>query len=164
MYSTASVKVFPEPAEALYTKSSMWFRFVGKDNANREQNKMNGFIFYAEVQLIFALGQRKLNYLCGSVVGYLVQTRNECSVPNVSLSAGSALRQYCCPCPVLYFVFLRKKRSFSRYAVLFYMYMFHCFTCTCKTTSYTEVLYVTLRIGGVSIPEKEIDGNADPFR
>ncbi|EGF51595.1 hypothetical protein HMPREF9446_03511 [Bacteroides fluxus YIT 12057] len=25
-----------------------------KDNANREQNKMNLFLFYAEVQLIFA--------------------------------------------------------------------------------------------------------------
>ena len=56
MYSTASVKVFPEPAEALYTKSSMWFRFVGKDNTNRVQNKMKEFIFYVKVQLIFAMG------------------------------------------------------------------------------------------------------------
>ncbi|MBD9110074.1 MAG: hypothetical protein EGQ74_07795 [Bacteroides nordii] len=29
-----------------------------KDNANREQNKMNLFIFYAKVQLIFAFLQR----------------------------------------------------------------------------------------------------------
>ena len=29
-----------------------------KDNANREQNKMNKFIFYAEVQLIFVLRQK----------------------------------------------------------------------------------------------------------
>jgi len=36
---------------------SVWgifFFFYHKDNANREQDKMNSFIFYAEVQLIFA--------------------------------------------------------------------------------------------------------------
>ena len=32
--------------------------FGGKDSANRMQNKMNSFIFYAEVQLIFVLVQR----------------------------------------------------------------------------------------------------------
>lgn len=30
------------------------FEISCKDNANREQNKMNSFIFYAEVQPIFA--------------------------------------------------------------------------------------------------------------
>jgi len=29
-----------------------------KDNASREQNKMNEFIFYVEAQLIFVLEQR----------------------------------------------------------------------------------------------------------
>ena len=32
-----------------------------KDNANRGQNKMNEFIFYAGVQLIFAFWQSCLN-------------------------------------------------------------------------------------------------------
>ena len=35
----------------------------------------------------------------------------------------------------------------------------HCFTCTSKTTLHTETLYVTLREGDLSIPEKETDGN-----
>lgn len=30
----------------------------GKDNANREQNKMNSFIFYAEMRLSSLLRQR----------------------------------------------------------------------------------------------------------
>lgn len=30
------------------------FEISCKDNANREQNKMNEFIFYAKMQLIFA--------------------------------------------------------------------------------------------------------------
>ena len=34
------------------------YLWVHKDNANREQNKMNSFIFYAKVQLIFAFLQR----------------------------------------------------------------------------------------------------------
>ena len=32
--------------------------FFCKDNASREQNKMNTFIFYAEAQLISALRQK----------------------------------------------------------------------------------------------------------
>ena len=35
------------------------FEISCKDNANREQNKMNSFIFYAEVRLVFALGKDK---------------------------------------------------------------------------------------------------------
>ena len=36
----------------------------GKDNANQEQNKMNLFIFYAEVQLIFAFGSKDTIICC----------------------------------------------------------------------------------------------------
>ena len=35
------------------------FEISCKDNANREQNKMNSFSFYAEVRLVFALGKDK---------------------------------------------------------------------------------------------------------
>ena len=34
-----------------------------KDNANREQNKMNEFIFYAKVQLIFAFLAKIIIYI-----------------------------------------------------------------------------------------------------
>jgi len=36
----------------------------GKDNANQEQNKMNLFIFYAEVQLIFAFEAKMMQIKC----------------------------------------------------------------------------------------------------
>ena len=37
---------------------NIFFHYEDKDNANREQNKMNPFIFYAKMQFISALEQR----------------------------------------------------------------------------------------------------------
>ncbi|KAA5273103.1 hypothetical protein DW701_10230 [Bacteroides eggerthii] len=38
-----------------------------KDNANREQNKMNLFIFYAEVRLIFTFDAKIVQIECNSI-------------------------------------------------------------------------------------------------
>ena len=45
------------------------------------------------------------------------------------------------------------------HVVLSHMYMSYRFTCTSKTRLLTEALYVTLREGALSIPEKETDDN-----
>jgi hypothetical protein len=42
----------------VFIKSLYIFIFRCKDNASREQNKINSFIFYAEAQLIFAFGAK----------------------------------------------------------------------------------------------------------
>ena len=59
---------------------------------------------------------------------------------------GSIRRWHCYRCPVLYFVFLRKEHSFPRWAALFYMYMFHCSTCTCRTVPHVHVVLLYMYI------------------
>ena len=70
--------------------------------------------------------------------------------PNTSSSVGSTSKQYGYPCPVSYFVFLRKGHSFFRLHV-------H------VKQSHAPRLYTLLYEFGGSIPGKEIDGNADSF-
>ena len=42
-----------------------------KDNANREQNKMNLFIFYAEVRLIFTFDAKIVQIECNSILSLI---------------------------------------------------------------------------------------------
>ena len=53
----------------------LFYLYFCKDNANREQNKMNLFIFYGKVQLIFAFssGKDKITiwlYLSLSIISF----------------------------------------------------------------------------------------------
>lgn len=60
------------------------FEISCKDNANREQNKMNEFIFYAEAQLIFALFAKIVNSSgTRNVLGISFSCKHESLAPNL---------------------------------------------------------------------------------
>ena len=54
---------------------AVFFAFACKDNANRKQNKMNLFIFYAETQFIFAFSA-KIGEIC-LLPSILTETKEE---------------------------------------------------------------------------------------